>query len=285
MGHPVIAVEGNNFCEEDPWTLVFSDEFEGDSLDTATWLRHYPYCESGDDCLESRTHNWPKEMQVYLDENVRMTGQGTVQIIARRDTIHRWHSAASLYTSGMLHSRHQFGRGRFESRLRVPYSTSKYLWPAFWLFGGEGPCSEIDILEITANPSTKYHHALHRYNWYCDEKHASEEGSLDLNDLSDDFHVYRVDWDKWFVDFYIDGKFVHRSCRMYDLSGRPVSTCEIPTGIYVQNQAFPAQDARLSIILNLALSEGPYIHALGGIGSIPDLPAIMEVDYVRVYTR
>jgi beta-glucanase (GH16 family) len=228
VDHPVIAVNAANFCEDAPWTLVFSDEFNGDSLDTQKWLRFYPYCMDQDDCLVSRTHGWPQEMEIFKDENVQMTGHGTVKLIARKGPVQNWYSASSNYTSGMLHSRSKFGRGRFECRCKVPKSTSHYLWPAFWLFGGNGACSEIDILEITADPSDQYHYALHRYNSTCDGNHANDQGSSEMADLSDDFHVYRVDWDKWFINFYIDDKLMYRSCRIYDLLDRPVSECEIP---------------------------------------------------------
>ena len=241
--HPVIAIDGGNFCTSSDWTLVFADEFNGDSLDIDKWLRFYPYCNNQDECLYSRTHGWPRDMAIYKDENVQMTGQGTVKIIAQKGPVQHWYSAASNYTSGILHSRFKYGRGRFECRCRVPKSTAHYLWPAFWLFGGNDACSEIDILEITADPSTQYHFALHRYNSTCDGKHASDEGTMTLPDLSDDFHVYRVDWDMWFVNFYIDDALVHRSCRMYDLLNRPVSECDVPGGIYIQNQKLQAQDA------------------------------------------
>lgn len=104
-------------------------------------------------------------------------------------------------------------------------------------------------------------------------------------DLSEDFHVYRADWDKWFVNFYIDNTLIYRSCRIYDLLDRPVSSCRVPTGIYLQNQAFPAQDQELSIILMLCLHDDPWVNALGIGPQIPDLPAVMEIDYVRVYQR
>lgn len=285
VDHRVIAVNQADFCEHSPWNLVFSDEFNEDSLDTDKWLRFYPYCENQDECLESRTHGWPEDMAIYKDENVQMTGEGTVKIIARKGPEEHWYSASSEYTSGMLHSRFKFGRGRFECRCKVPKSTDHYLWPAFWLFGGNGPCSEIDILEIPGNPSTSYHHALHRYNSTCDDNHASDEGTTELFDLADAFHVYRVDWDKWFVNFYIDDKLMYRSCRIYDLLYRPVSKCDISTGVYIQNQAFPGQDAEMSIIVGMAIKDGPYVFPVGSPLTVPDLPAILEVDYIRVYQR
>ena len=140
-------------------------------------------------------------------------------------------------------------------------------------------------MEILWTRSNKYHHALHRYNSTCDGKYASDQGTIDVTELSNDYHVYRVEWDKWFVNFYVDDALLYRSCRIYDLLARPVSSCQVPAGVYIQNQAFPAQDAEMSIIVNLALHKGSYTSALGEPATVPDLPAEMEIDYIRVYQR
>ena len=280
----VVSVEADDFCEHGPWELVFEEEFEGTELDADRWITFFPYCLSGDDCLHSRVHGWPENMAIYSDSNVVLSGQGTVRITARAGPMADWHGTGSVYTTGMLHTRHQFSRGRFEARIKVPRSKGHNLWPAFWLFGGGPYCTEIDILEIIGAPSYKYHRALHRYAYGCSEKHASEGVTRSLGELSDDFHVYRADWDKWFVNFYIDDELIARSCRLFDLLNRPVSSCHVPAGNYIQNQAFPAQDAEVSIILTLAVMQRRTYYPFGGL-PVPDLPATMEVDYVRVYRR
>lgn len=285
VDHQVIAVEEADFCERGAWHLVFQDEFNGTSLDTLMWLRFYPYCYNYDDCLGSRTHGLPDELQIFRDENVQMTGHGTVQLIMEKGPVGSWFSFSSVYTSGLLHSRVQFGRGRFECRCRIPKSSSHYITSAFWLFGGGTACSEIDVMEQLWKRPDDFHHALHRYNDECNGNHASDEDSHPLSSLSDDFHTYRADWDKWFVNFYVDDALIYRSCRIYDMLARPVSSCHVPTGIYMQNQAFPAQDDELSIIIGPGLHDDAYVDALGHGPPIPDLPAVMEVDYVRVYQR
>jgi beta-glucanase (GH16 family) len=283
--HPVIGFVQQDFCEHAPWRLVFEDEFNGDALNTDTWLRFYPYCNNADECEASRTHGLPDELQIFTDENVVLTGEGTVKLIAKKGPLTSWYSATSNYTSGMLHSRMQFNRGRFECRCKVPKSTSHYLWPAFWLFGGGPACSEIDILEILWDHSTMYHHSLHRYNNDCNGNHASDQQTHELGELSDEFHIYRADWDTWFVNFYIDEVLIYRACRIVDLLNRPVSNCEVPGGVYIQNQAFPGHDAYVSIIVGLGLHRGsPALQQFAG-PEIPDLPAAMEIDHVRVYQR
>lgn len=283
--HRVIAVDAADFCDKGPWQLVFEDEFNGTDLDTTKWLRYYPYCWNGDDCLASRAPGWPDDMSINVDENVEMTGSGTVKLTARKGGPITWYGATTMYTSGMLHSRMRFTRGRFECRMKVPLSTSHHLWPAFWLFGGDPMPSEIDILEITGDHSDQYHHALHRWKSGVGGRHASDEATLRVGEMSADFHVYRADWDRWFVNFYIDDVLIARSCRMYDLLNRPVSSCQVPGGIYIQNQAFPAQDAAVSVIISMGVKRDAFSTAMGGAIPVPDLPAVLEVDYVRVYER
>ncbi len=40
---------------------------------------------------------------------------------------------------------------------------------------------------------------------------------------------------------HVDDQLIYRSCRIYDVLNRPVSSCDVPGGIYIQNQAFPGQ--------------------------------------------
>ena len=285
LEYRVIALEAGHYCDDRPWRLVFEDEFLGDSLNTDVWLRFFPYCLNQDECQASRVHGWPGELQLFFDENVSLSGDGVLRMEARRGTLRHWYSAASVYSAGMIHSRSQFGKGRYECRARVPKSTANYLWPSFWLFGGGPHCSEIDALEVLWRASDTYHAALHRYNSVCDGSVADDNYGIELGELSDDFHVYRVDWATWFVDFYVDEQLIYRACRIYDLLARPVPQCEIKAGIYMQNQAFPAQDAQVSVIAGLGLHKSPWVQASGAGIIIPDLPATMEIDYIRVYQR
>ena len=55
--YPKIWFGGGNVCVDEPWQLVFSDDFDGDSLDRSKWMTWYPYGEnSSDQCSFCRTH-------------------------------------------------------------------------------------------------------------------------------------------------------------------------------------------------------------------------------------
>ena len=282
--HKVVFLEEQDLCERGNWRLVFGDEFNGNELDLDQWVTFFPFCWDQDQCEVSRT-GYPDAIQIYRDENVALSGDGILRLTAKQGALGHWYSVSSVITSGAIFNRYKYGRGRYECRCKVPKSTSKYLWPAFWMYGGGPRCSEIDVMEILWAPSDQYHHSLHRTNYECNENHKSDEMTHDWFDLSADFHVFSVDWDTWFVNFYIDEHLTYRACRLYDLLNRPVSQCVVPTGVYIQNQGFPAQDAQVSIIADLAVHAGrPGAHM--GVGPpIPDLPATMEIDYIRVYQR
>jgi len=282
--HKVIGLEPIDLCEHAPWHLVFADEFNGGTLDADKWVTFFPFCEVADQCWSSRS-GFPTSIALDADSNVTLSGDGTLRILTRQGPLATWYDHSSVYTTGVIFSRQKFKRGRFESRIKLPRSTARYLWPAFWLFGGGPRCSEIDILEILKRPTNTFHYALHRYNYECDEILAHDQGNINVKELSEDFHVFRLDWDTWFIDWSIDGELIYRACRVYDTAGRPVSGCNVPGGIYVQNQAFPGQDHELSLIISSGLGSGPLVDALGNGPPIPDLPAVMEVDYVRVYER
>jgi beta-glucanase (GH16 family) len=147
--------------------------------------------------------------------------------------------------------------GTFEARIRVP--RGKGLWPAFWGYynSGTGYVGELDAMEVCANPVGLNNGndvtLLHNY------VHWANNGSAGLNtrtvDLSEDYHVYAIDWRADHVSFYLDG----------------VETWRYTDTTHIPNVPLP-------IILNLGVG--------GSWCSPPDATtpdgATMLVDWVRV---
>jgi len=82
--------------------------------------------------------------------------------------------------------------------------------------------------------------------------------------FADDFHVYAVEWETNEIRWYVDGQFYERR-----------TPADLPAGKqWVYNKPF-------FLLLNLAVG--------GGWPGNPDettkFPAVMAVDYVRVYQR
>ncbi len=149
---------------KESWQLVWSDEFDGDSLDTTKW--NYE-----EDCWGGGNN----ERQCYTDktENVSVK-DGVLNITALKKTTkgYAWPKSWRAGTEGMkLRGKQRFekvrrpfssGRittknkgdwtyGRFEARMKLP--TGQGAWPAFWMlptdwaYGGWPLSGEIDIME------------------------------------------------------------------------------------------------------------------------------------------
>ena len=118
------------------YKLVWSDEFNGNTLDTSVW--NY---DTGDQWYNN-------ELQGYTPSNVYVQN-GNLRIEAKRETY-----MSKSYTSGRINSMHKkfFTYGRFEARMKFPTGTG--FWPAFWLWPEswiESSYREIDIMEAVGH--------------------------------------------------------------------------------------------------------------------------------------
>jgi beta-glucanase (GH16 family) len=265
---------GGNICNNSEWSLVFNDEFDGDSLDRIKWINYLPDTPDGSDQSEfCRTHG--DEGQIFTDTNLEVSN-GTLKLIARKQTA-TWYTATREHTSGLIHSVIRFMYGHFEARCKLP--TGKGLMSAFWMFGGtgDGIGTEIDAFEIDGKEPN--HHGMGVIKWHETEFFARHDCAVDYNYLADDFHIYTVDWDPFFVTFYVDEKEVFLVSRFYTLNGNQVTWCCVEPGVYTRLPAFPSSSHDF-VDINLSL----------GVGANEDapnettlFPAYMEIDYVRLY--
>ena len=123
------------------WQLVWSDEFDGTSLDLTKWE---PQIGTGCPNLCGWGNN---ELQFYRAENATVA-DGMLTIEAREES---W--GGRDYTSARLRTLNQgdWLYGRFEMRAKLP--KTKGLWPAFWMlptnssYGTWAASGEIDIID------------------------------------------------------------------------------------------------------------------------------------------
>ena len=136
------------------YSLVWSDEFNGTSLDPANWTH-----DIGDGCPS--LCGWGNnELQYYRAENVSVSG-GNLVITSLAESY-----GGRSFTSGKIHTRdkHSFLYGRIEMRAKIP--TGGGMWPAFWMmpqdaaYGGWAASGEIDIMEA-ANSTTSIGGTIH----------------------------------------------------------------------------------------------------------------------------
>ena len=121
------------------WELVWSDEFDGNSIDDDNWT-HEVNCDGGGN----------NESQCYTDsEDNSFVSDGSLKIVA----LPAEEGAQKPYTSARLNTRYKadFKYGRIEMRAKLPSGQGS--WPAFWMmptdevFGGWPKSGKIDILE------------------------------------------------------------------------------------------------------------------------------------------
>jgi hypothetical protein len=132
---PPLAPDG---VESEGWRLVWSDEFDGDSLDTSVWRPYHNTYGDGN-----------KELQCNTPGNVTV-GEGTLKITAERERVTCPNGSERDFTTGFLGTRENgvyFPRfARYEMRARIPHAQG--LWPAFWLRHRDGAgVAEVDIME------------------------------------------------------------------------------------------------------------------------------------------
>lgn len=263
---------GGNICQTESWKLVFHDEFSGSSLDTSKWYTYYPYGpNNSDQCEYCRTHG--DEGQIYLDQNVEVSN-GTLKLIARNDSA-SWFGSKRNYTSGMIHSKiNNFKYGKFEIRCKIPSGIG--FWPAFWTFGGK---NEIDVFEFGTDNTREFYSDVHNWNWNGRHIRENKTHTLEGTDFSTNFHIYTIEWDYFYLRWFVDGILVRTVPKFFTLNSNPVSACNIAVGAYIVNPLFPIDAA--SIIANLAIG-GPFTR-------MPDsstvFPNQFEIYYIRVYQR
>ena len=252
--------DANSNCEN----LIWSEEFEGTSLDESKWS----YQRGG----------WSGASNVqncYVDNNTSVSG-GTLKITAKYEPGYDCFKNERDFTSGFIQTKDRvfWTYGYFEARVKVPASDST--WPAFWLSPqdhvyGEWPRSgEIDVFEIKGNDLNYARGNAHWGNSTSDRRQKVGTYKLQGQDASD-WHIYAVEWTLGKLNFYIDGEYYHT---IDDFKAPNATTHPGPFNI------------PFYIRLNMAVG-GNYLpepHNDAN-NNLDQLPATMEVDYVRVYSE
>ena len=245
------------------YSLVWSDEFEGDSLNREDWN------------VELHEAGWVnEELQEYVDSTDNIQVSDGLLTIKPVRTVNEDGSVS--YTSGRVSTQNKedFTYGMFEVRAKVPEGMG-YL-PAFWLMAtdegtyGQWPrCGEIDCMEVMGQDTDLAYGTIHYGN-----PHREDQGTYTLTDgstFSDSFHTFTCEWEPGVIRWYIDGNLYHETSDWY-------STTEGQGTI-----TYPAPfDQPFYIILNLAVG-GSWV---GYPDETTDFDnASYQIDYVRVYQK
>jgi len=247
--------------DPDAWNLVFEDEFDSDLSDWNIW--------------EGGAFN--QEIPLYRGEQLSLE-DGILKINVQREDVTGPNNIydSSLkdfeYVSARIESKELYGVSslegqreyRFEARIKLP--SGHGMWPAFWSYGDPWPTQgEIDILEARGGEPFKFQSNI----FYGNEpniniNHGTEAFYEVDEDLTADFHVYEMVWTSNTIEIFFDGELFH--------------TYTADSGNNISNLFGKKQ----KIVLNTAV--GGWFFTDTNSANFAD-SAVMEVDWVRVYSR
>jgi len=243
--------ESGNECAD--MNLVWSDEFDGSSLNMKNWV------------YETGNSGWGNnEVQNYVTDSANSTvSNGTLKINAIKKN-GEW-TSARIVTRG----KHSWKYGYMEARIKVPSGISG-IWPAFWMmpeksvYGGWPRSGELDIMEYspaTAGEGTfaTVHHSASKENSGSDKYDSL--GKKVIKNRTSEFHTYALKWTETYVEAFYDGE--------------SLGVKYVNDGKGFVNWPY---DQEFYIILNLAMGGN-----LGGAIPSDMTKAVYEIDYVRVY--
>lgn len=227
--------------------LVWADEFDEDGA---------PCGQDWTFDIGTGDNGWGNgEEQYYTNrpENI-VVENGVLKITAKAEAFQ-----GSNYTSARLitYQKFEFDYGRVEARAKLP--TGGGTWPAIWTLGNDfevntwPACGEMDIMEHVGNDQDRIFSSLH---YPGNSGGNAQTESVVVPGVSDEFHIYTMDWTPDEIRFSVDGNVYH--------------TFPNSTGLPFDHPFF--------LIVNVAMG--------GNFGGTIDpnfVESTMEIDYIRVY--
>ena len=301
-------------CTKPEYKLVWSDEFNGEELNSAYWNTE-----------DNARGGGNAELQYYAPKNITIenhpvTGDRCLVLNAQReDYKNRPCTSARLNTQGKVTVEY----GKVEARIAFPY-TADGLWPAFWMLGNnlatdlgnnddvdaraaqlaaEGrvvwpKCGEIDICEmghhngIEAGTQDRYFNGACHWGESFNNGAYPNYGQFNTADypVQGDFHLFTLEWSEDSIAMYLDKDLYPEVEPYFQLSLRGKEVNE--PGHYFNHPFY--------LVLNLSV--GGFFPNMPAAEKYPELitaddpsfqkvtalpadgtPVKMFVDYIRVY--
>jgi len=245
------------------WSLVLEESFDKDLSNWEIW--------------QGGAFN--KEVQLYTVGGLSLSG-GILSIKAQRkavkgakDKFNPNKEKSFDFVSGRIESKEKFGPSdingereyRISARIKLPRGFG--MWPAFWTYANPWPTmGEIDILEGRGNTPKKF-----QSNVFFGEEPSKLTSSQNEKfysveeDLTADFHVYELLWEKDKLTILFDNRVLGT---YLEINGNPTIS--------------DLFGKKHQIILNLAVGGDFFFNTNS---NDYEANAIMEVDWVRVYKK
>ncbi len=236
-----------------PYELVFFEDFlEDGPLNPQDWN-----IEVGD--------KWAnQERQCYRNDvtNIHISNS-LLRLIATH------HSDGCRYRSARINTRgkHAWMYGMFVIKAKMPKGRGS--WPALWFLGsnlshtvGWPACGEIDLMEYAGQRPKTIYGSLHSKT-YNHKINTERTLTTEIDDLSDVFHEYKVEWTPDHICFYVDDT-CYGCCHK-----EPQDTAS----------EWPF-DQPFYLIINLAVGG-----MFGGEVVDEDLPFVFEIDWIKIYQK
>ena len=301
-------------CTKPEYKLVWSDEFNGEELNSAYWNTE-----------DNARGGGNAELQYYAPKNITIenhpvTGDRCLVLNAQRENYkNRPCTSARLNTQGKVTVEY----GKVEARIAFPY-TADGLWPAFWMLGNnlatdlgnnddvdaraaqlaaEGrvvwpKCGEIDICEmghhngIEAGTQDRYFNGACHWGESFNNGAYPNYGQFNTADypIQGDFHLFTLEWSEDSIAMYLDKDLYPEVEPYFQLSLRGKEVNE--PGHYFNHPFY--------LVLNLSV--GGFFPNMPAAEKYPEritaddpsfqkvtalpadgTPVKMYVDYIRVY--
>lgn len=265
---------GGSFCNEgDGWVLEWKDDFDGDTLDEATWsvVTSNGGHHQGAVAPVSGLEDTACRTAACRIENVKVA-DGKLTFFSERDSQDptRYYTGA-VTTKGKKAWLHNTSDYRLCVRAKLP-SGGHGIWPAHWMLPDNGisdKCldeGEVDIMEMINSDGNVYN----TYHWMTSWP-AQKCADFDTYHKSDAHQaIMPSDWHQAFHEFAVERSSDGIS---YAIDGRKVFTVNADGG-----NGLKASQSPFFLILNTAIGGGwP-----GEPTTQTQLPTEHAIDYVRV---
>lgn len=254
------------------WSLVFSDDFNGNHIDTTKW-------NIWNTCVDI----YSNQKQCYSNSpSVIYVQNGSLIIKPKYQTTCIGGSCKNV-VSGQLDSMNnfEFNRGRYEARIKLPIG--KTMWPSFWLLMDENvpgvvnPYAEVDIMESYGGQMNYMSSTIWSNNGLANSaiNPVAEYSETSSNAWNTSFNIFALEWNCTALTIFYNNRMV--------LS---MNISSAPNMLNNQSAFTPGGFSKFYMLLTVAIGGdmfAPNNPTLKQIRSDSTSWTPMYVDYVRVY--